>query len=36
MTLIPLTIPKTANVLVVDDEKDIRETLSQGILLAGI
>ncbi len=35
MTLIPLTIPKTANVLVVDDEKDIRETLSQGILLAG-
>ena len=35
MTPVSLPIPKTANVLVVDDEKDIRETLSQGILLAG-
>jgi len=35
MTSISLPIPKTANVLVVDDEKDIRETLCQGILLAG-
>ena len=30
-----LPIPKTANILVVDDEKDIRETLCQGILMAG-
>lgn len=35
MTPVPLPIPKTANVLVVDDERDIRETLSQGILLGG-
>jgi putative two-component system response regulator len=35
MTPAPLPIPKTANILVVDDEKDIRETLCQGILLSG-
>ncbi len=31
----PLMVPKTANILVVDDEKDIRETLYQGIAMAG-
>ncbi len=31
----PLTIPKDAKILVVDDEKDIRETLRQGIILSG-
>jgi len=35
MTPKALSIPETANILVVDDERDIRETLRQGILLAG-
>ncbi len=35
MTSKALSIPETANILVVDDEKDIRETLCQGILLSG-
>jgi putative nucleotidyltransferase with HDIG domain len=35
MTPKALTIPETANILVVDDERDIRETLRQGIVLSG-
>lgn len=35
MTFKALKIPETANILVVDDEKDIRETLRQGIILSG-
>ena len=30
-----VAVPQTANILVVDDEKDIRETLLQGIAMAG-
>lgn len=30
-----VTVPRKANILVVDDEKDIRETLFQGIAMAG-
>jgi len=35
MTPKALLIPETANILVVDDEGDIRETLCQGIILSG-
>jgi putative nucleotidyltransferase with HDIG domain len=35
MTHNPLASPDKANILVVDDERDIRETLRQGILLSG-
>jgi response regulator RpfG family c-di-GMP phosphodiesterase len=30
-----VVVPQTANILIVDDEKDIRETLLQGIAMAG-
>jgi putative nucleotidyltransferase with HDIG domain len=35
MTPKALSIPETASILVVDDESNIRETLSQGIILSG-